>query len=182
MALLQKLRSLARNLFRRQNVERDLDAEVRSFSDLLEEEKLSSGMSLSDAKRSARIDLVGPEQLKEEVRGARSGAWLETIFRDIRFGARMLRKNPGFTSVAFLTLALGIGANTAIFSVVESQLWRPLTFPDSERLVDAHTVLTGNPKQWDVLNASGFKAWRTQSQSLSSISGYFYPGARNLTA
>jgi putative ABC transport system permease protein len=182
MALLQKLRSLARNLIRRDRIERDLDAEVRSFSDLLEEEKLSAGMSANEAKRSARIDIVGPEQLKEEVRGARSGAWLETIFRDIRFGARMLRKNPGFTSVAILTLALGIGANTAIFSIVESQLWRPLPFPDSERLVDAHPVLVNNPKQWDVLSVRSYRVWRDLSHSFMTLAAYIYPGARNLTA
>ena len=122
------------------------------------------------------MDLGGPEQLKEEVRANRAGAWLETIFRDIRFGARMLRKNPGFTAIAITTLALGIGANAAIFSVVESQLWRPLPFPDSERLVDAHTVLINNPKQWDVLSANVLKAWRAQSQSLASIAGYLKLG------
>ncbi len=179
---MRKILTALRNLFRHKKVDRDLDAEVRSYSDLLEHEKLSSGMSPAEAKRIARIDLVGPEQLKEEVRANRAGAHLETILRDIRFGARALRKNPGFTAVAILTLTLGIGANTAIFSVVESQLWRPLPFPDSERLVDAHPVLVNNPKQWDVLSSRGYKAWREQSRSFVNLAAYFYPGARNLTA
>src|ERR1039458_2813203 len=111
MSLLNRIRTLASNLFRRENVERDLDAEVRSYSDLLEEEKMANGMNAKDARRSARLDLGSPEQLKEEVRANRAGAWLESLWHDLRFGARSLCKNPGVTAIAILTLALGIGAN-----------------------------------------------------------------------
>lgn len=134
-----------RNLFRHKTVERDLDAEVCSYSDLLREEKMSNGMNAHEAKRAARIDIIGPEQLKEEVRSARAGTWLESIWQDLRFAARMLRKNPGFAAIAVMTLALGIGANTAIFSVIRGVLLQALPFPDSSRLVLIRGTVAGRP-------------------------------------
>jgi predicted permease len=139
-------------------------------------------MKPGEARRLARIELGGAEQVKEEVRRARAGAWFEALLRDIRVSARMLRKNPGFALVALLTLALGIGANAAIFSVLESQLWRPLPFPDSERLVDVHLALRENPRQWDVLPERIFRAWRSENHSFLGFGGALYPQARNLTA
>ena len=109
--------------------------------------------------------------------------WLrvEQFLQDLRYGVRIAGRNRGFTAVAILTLALGVGANTAIFSILNAQLWRPLPFPDSERLVDAHAVLRNNPRQWDVLSSRSFAAWRAQSRSFAGLAGYDYPAARNLT-
>jgi putative ABC transport system permease protein len=135
-----------RNLFHREKIDRDLDAEVRSYSDLLQEEKMSDGMNSTDAKRAARMSMGGPEQLKEEIRGVRAGAWLESLWQDIRFGARMLGKNLAFTAVAILTLALGIGANTAVFSVVNAVVLRPLPFKDSSRIVTITTTTAMFPQ------------------------------------
>ena len=179
---MRRLISAIRNLFRHNRIERDLDAEVRGYSDLLEQEKLSSGMSASEAKRSTRIDLIGPEQLKEEVRANRAGANLETIFRDVRFGLRVLRKNPGFTAVAVLTLALGIGANTAIFSVIESQLWRPLPFPDSERVYQLDTTPPENASTWFGVSGSQLLAWRSEVHAFDSLGAFNYPAGRNFSA
>jgi putative ABC transport system permease protein len=137
---MRKLIATIRNFLRREKVESDLDAEIRSYSDLLQEEKMSIGMNPHDAHRAARMSMGGPEQLKEEIRSARAGAWLETFWQDLRFGARMLRKNPGFAAIAVLTLALGIGANTAIFSVVDTIVLRPLPYRDSGRLLHLNEV------------------------------------------
>jgi putative ABC transport system permease protein len=143
---MRKIIAIIRNLFRREKADRDLDAEVRSYSDLLQEEKMSTGLNENEAKRATRISMIGPEQLKEEIRSARAGAWLESLWQDLRFGARMLRKNLAFTAVAILTLALGIGANTAVFSVVNAVVLRPLPFKDSSRIVTITTTTAMFPQ------------------------------------
>src|SRR5258708_11160014 len=107
-----------RNLLHREQVEEELDQEVSSYVDMLVAEKVAKGMSRPEALRAAKIELGGSEQVKEHVRDVRSGAWIETLLQDIRFGSRMIQRNPGFSALVILTLALGIGANTAIFSVV----------------------------------------------------------------
>jgi predicted permease len=131
-----------RSLFRRQAADRELDDELRYHLDLKTEENMARGMTSEEARRQARIALGGVEQVKEQIRDARTGAWLGALFQDLRFGLRMLRNNPGFTAVAILTLALGIGVNTAIFSVVEGLVLAPLPFREPDRLV---SVAESNP-------------------------------------
>ncbi len=171
-----------RALFRRNTVEAELGDELRFHFDQQVGKFVQSGLPLAEARRRARLLIGGPDQIKEECRDARGVQFLESLSRDFRFGLRMLRRNPGFTAVAVLTLALGIGANTAIFSVLESQLWRPLPFPDSERLVNVAAVRIDNPKQWDLLPSRIFDAWRKQSRSFENFAAYDYPEPRSFTA
>ena len=167
MPMLSRIKSFLRNTFGKRRNERELDDEVRSYVDLLAAEKIRHGISPEEARRTARIELGGLEQVKEDVREVRAGAWLDSLLQDLRYGARMLRKSPGFTAIVIVTLALGIGANTAIFSFVYGVLLAPLPYHDASRIV----VLNETTPRVGIVSVSypNFLDWRSQSRSFSQM-------------
>jgi putative ABC transport system permease protein len=135
MPFFAKAKTFLRNLLLSRHVESDLNEEVHSHLAMLTEENVRAGMSSEEAQRAARIEFGGVEQVKEQVREQRLDNWFYSLYSDCRYGLRQLRKNPGFTTIAVLALGLGIGATTAVFSVVDRILFRSLPYPKDERLV-----------------------------------------------
>ncbi len=121
-------------LWRRQQMEEDLDKEVQFHIEQHAADLVARGIDPDNARRQARLAIGGPEQVKDSCRDTRGTRWLEELLQDSRYGARVLRHNPGFAAVSVMTLALGIGAATAIFSAVDPILFQPLPYPHAERI------------------------------------------------
>jgi len=168
MRLFAPIQSMWRNLVRKRQVERELSDELDSYVDLLSRAKIESGFTDAEARRSALVDLGGVEQIKEKVRATRFGFGIETFVGDLRYSLRSLFKKPAFTLTAILALALGIGANTAIFTIVRGVLLKSLPFPEPERLVAIGEVAKTGPLT--AVPHQNYLDWRAQQRVFTDMS------------
>ena len=170
-----RIASFFRNLLRKRAIEQALDDELKSAVELLTQEKMNQGLSHPEARRQALIELGGVEQVKEEVRANRGGwkSFVETCWQDLRYGARTLRKSPGFTAVAALTLALGIGSATTIFSAIQNILLDPFPYTDAQRVVaiQIHDTASGRPGGRTYYQAPEFLDYQEQNHVFEEVIG-----------
>jgi predicted permease len=171
------LRQLFSSLFHRASLDAELDEELRAHIARHADDLERSGLPRHEAERQARIAFGSPAKAKEQCREQLPSFWLETLWSDLRFGLRLLRKNPTFTAVVIVTLALGIGANTAIFSVVDAVLFKPLPYTEPLRLV---TVSESNrPNDQATRNSAApgnFLAWRDRNRVFEQTVAVELPG------
>src|SRR5512145_62819 len=144
------LATLFRNVSRHGTVERDLDEEVHANFELLVDEYRATGMEDAAARRAARLELGGTEQVKDAVRDVRRGIWLERFWQDLRYALRTFRRSPGFAATAVVSLAVGIAAATGLFSIVNTALLNPFPFADVNRIVRLDTTDKGKPRTLSV--------------------------------
>src|SRR5437764_15227766 len=171
------LKRRLRAVLRRSEAERELDEELSYHLERQIEQNVAGGMSPEEARRAALKDFGGLQQAKENCRDARGVRPLEDLWQDLRYGVRVLGKNPGFTLVAVITLALGVGANTAIFSVVNAVLLRPLPFPDPDRVLILYETI--KPAGATAISVPNLRDWQQQNTVFDGIAAY-ESGAFNL--
>ncbi len=175
MPLIPRLTSLWRNLFHKDRVDQEVTEEIQAYLDMLTEAKLRQGLSPKEARRHALVEIGGVEQVEERVREIRMGRFIETVWRDVRTGLRSLVHSPIFTVATVLSLALGIGANTAIFSIVNGLLLRPLPYPEPEQIVHVwHTPPQQSFPGLDKFSVSpaNYLDWKAQSSAFEQMAVY----------
>jgi predicted permease len=161
-------------LYRRKRMEDQLEREIHFHLDQHASDLIARGHTPDQARRQARLALGGPEQVKEKCRDARGTRWLEDLVQDTRYALRTFRQKPGFAAITVIILALGIGATTVMFAVVNGVLLRPLSFPESDRLVTVHGIMEQFGEFWGFSNPD-FADVRRESRSLA-IAAWTYGG------
>jgi predicted permease len=173
MFRLQSMVAGIRALLRKKQVEREMDEELRGYLDAAVKDKMRSGMTHEEALRAARVEMGSVEAVKEEIRSAGWEASVESLWQDLRYGLRQLKRNPGFTVVVVITLALGIGANSTVFSVLNALFLRALPVPEPERLV----TFSGTNFSW-----ADYVTYRDRATSFASLSTSYLPFTANLNS
>src|SRR6185503_1549764 len=172
MYLLRRLASGLRSLFRKQQVSKELDEELDSFVEMATEEKIRDGMTRAEALRAVRIERGSLEVAKEDVYAARWESVVEGIWRDISFGVRSIRRSPGFSAIVVLTLTLGIGATTAIFSVVYAVLLHVPYARPAELVAITEKGPATKPNEISEVSAGDFTDWQEQAAVFTAVAGY----------
>jgi predicted permease len=160
---------------RRQQIDEKLEKELAFHLEEHTSQLIAQGYEPNEARRRARLDLGGPEQVKEQCRDARGTRWLEDLLQDFHYALRMLRKNPGFAAVALLTLALGTGATTVMFTVVNGVLLKPLSYPEPDRLVALHGKVQQFGEPWG-FSYPDFLDYQSQGQAVGPMAAWTYGG------
>ena len=176
MTWLSKISYAIRALVRPNRVEQELDDEILFHLENEVESNVASGMSPEEARYAALRSFGGIEQTKEECRDARGLALIKSLWQDFRHGLRLLRKSPGFTAVAVLSLSLGIGANTAMFSVVDAVLLRPLPYPAADRLVMLWSTMESYGLPTSGSAPPNYRDWRNQNHVFEELGAFQYRG------
>jgi putative ABC transport system permease protein len=161
-----------RALFRKKQMEQEMDEELRGYLDATVKDKVRSGLSQEEALRAARVEMGSIDAVKEEIRSAGWESTLETIWQDLRFGLRVLRRNRGFTAVAVLTLALGIGGTAVVFSLLDAVLLRPLPYPQAERLFRLFPLEGKRRRGVEQASYADFRDWQRQTHTFESLAAY----------
>src|ERR1035438_5567524 len=157
-----------RTQFRKKKLDQELSEEVAFHIEQETQENIAAGMSAEEARYAALRKFGGIDQVKEECRDAWGVRFIDTLLQDVRFGLRMMAKKLGFTAAAVITLALGIGMNTAMFSVIDGVLLRPLPYPEPERIVQVAIVSKGQGN-WTSFSAKQFDFWNAHSEPFQQL-------------
>ncbi len=172
MGAIREAFNRVQSFFHKQERDSDLDAELQSHIDLAVEENISKGMSPEEARRRALIRIGGVQQAKEHQREARGLPWLDVLLQDLRYTFRTLRRDSGFATIAILILALGIGANIVVFSVVDTILLRPLPFPEANRLVRLAPTVSKCGASCATYSTDAVQEFQRRTTTFSDLTGY----------
>ncbi len=163
-----RMRALLTNLFRREEVDGHLDRELGTYVEMVTEEKMAAGMPASEARREALAEFGGMEQVKQAVRDGRTGTRIDVLMQDVRYGLRQLRRNKGFTAAVIATLALSIGANTAIFSIVNALMLKALPYRNPDRIGTVFWRVQGD-EPFDGMNDIDGEQWELLRDHVPSV-------------
>jgi len=166
MSRMSHMRAALKNLVHRQRIEAELDSEVRACAEMLAAEKIAEGMPAAEARRRALAELGGAEQVKQAVRDDRAGTRVAALWQDVRFGLRQLRRSPGFAIMGLLIIAMGVGVTTAMYSIVDAVILKPLPFVQPDRLVAVGSI----PSRY--FSFPTMEDWRKGSSAVESIAAY----------